>query len=217
VGESALRHDRLARLHGCLLYLCVGPRPDLAEFVAAVTAAGVGAVQYRHKDGEWVDQIGGLAAARSGAQAGTLLSANDRADLALLAGVDILHVGQRDIPPAAARRLVGPDVLIGTSCHDAAQVRAAINDPAVDYFCVGPTWATPTKPGRPAAGLELTRFASDSATAKPWFAIGGIDERTLDDVLAAGATRAVVVRVLTDALDPGAVAGRLTDRLRAAR
>lgn len=194
----------------------MGPRPDLAPFVAAVTSGGVGAVQFRDKDGEWLDQVAGLEAVRAGAHPGTLVSANDRADLAVLTGVDILHVGQRDIPVRDARRLVGPDVLVGTSCHDRDQVLAALEDPDVDYFCVGPTWPTPTKPGRPAAGLELTRFAAARAGSKPWFAIGGIDETTLDEVLDAGATRAVVVRVLTDSPDPAATAGRLAARLRAA-
>ena len=74
-------------------------------------------------------------------------------------------------------------------------------------------WPTPTKPGRPAPGLDLVRYASRLGTARPWFAIGGIDEGNLDEVLAAGATRIVVVRVLTDAEHPGTVAARLRARL----
>ncbi len=86
-------------------------------------------------------------------------------------------------------------------------------DGDVDYFCVGPTWATPTKPGRPAAGLGLVRHAAGSGTARPWFAIGGIDLANLADVLDAGARRVVVVRAITQADDPGAAARAFADRL----
>jgi thiamine-phosphate pyrophosphorylase len=194
------------RLAGCRLYLCLGPHPRLGALVAAVTAAGVGAVQYRDKTAEWSGLAAGLAAVRAAAAPGTLVSANDRADLAACTGADILHVGQDDIPPARARPLVGAGMLIGRSCHDRDQVERALADPDVDYFCVGPTWATPTKPGRPAAGLELTRWVAGLAPAKPWFAIGGIDAGTLPQVLDAGASRAVVVRVLTEAPSPAAAA-----------
>jgi thiamine-phosphate pyrophosphorylase len=85
--------------------------------------------------------------------------------------------------------------------------------PGVDYFCVGPTWETPTKPGRPAAGLSLVRHAASLGTDRPWFAIGGIDLSNLDQVLEAGATRVVVVRALTSAADPFAAAQALRSRL----
>jgi thiamine-phosphate pyrophosphorylase len=80
----------------------------------------------------------------------------------------------------------------------------------VDYFCVGPCWPTPTKPGRPAPGLDLVRAVASMNCDKPWFAIGGIDEQRLGEVLAAGARRIVVVRAITDAADPGAAAQRLS-------
>ena len=129
---------------------------------------------------------------------GALWAVNDRADLAATAGADVLHLGQDDLPVPAARRLVGGGPLVGRSTHDVAQVDAADAEPDVDYFCVGPTWPTPTKPGRPAPGLELTRHAAATAT-RPWFAIGGIDLDRLDEVLAAGARRVVVVRAITGA------------------
>jgi thiamine-phosphate pyrophosphorylase len=158
--------------------------------------------------------VRGRARARS-----ALVSANDRADLATFTGVDVLHGGQDDIPPALARRIVGRDVLIGRSTHDARQLADAIEDPDVDYFCVGPVWATPTKAGRPPVGLGLARLAARLAPpfepgAKPWFVTGGIDESTLDEVLETGARRVVVVRGITEASDPGAAAGRLARRLR---
>lgn len=143
---------------------------------------------------------------------GKLLAVNDRADLAVAAGADVLHVGQRDLSPATARRIVGPDVLIGLSSHSAEQATAAAADPDVDYFCVGPLWATPTKPGRPQIGLAPI---GSVASSRPWFAIGGIDEANLNQVLTAGASRVVVVRALTESDDPGAAAARIAGRLAA--
>jgi len=107
-------------------------------------------------------------------------------------------------------------VLIGRSTHDEEQVRAAALEPGVDYFCVGPTWPTPTKPGRPAPGLPLLELAARVGSPRPWFAIGGIELGNLDEVLGAGARRVVVVRVLTEAADPHAAAAELASRLRAA-
>jgi thiamine-phosphate pyrophosphorylase len=107
------------------------------------------------------------------------------------------------------------------STHAEAEVSAAAVAPGVDYFCVGPTWPTPTKPGRPAPGLALTAYAARVAPptdpgARPWFAIGGIDLGNLDQVLAAGARRVVVVRAITAAGDPRAAAAAFARALRAA-
>ena len=107
---------------------------------------------------------------------GALLAVNDRADIALASRADVLHLGQDDLPLPIARDIIGPGPVIGRSTHDRAQVTAAVAE-AVDYFCVGPCWPTPTKPGRPAPGLDLVRATAESASNKPWFAIGGIDER----------------------------------------
>jgi len=206
--------DRRARLARARLYLCTPDRPDLAGFLDAVLAGGVDVVQLREKGAEArrelaLCEVVAAAAARHGA----LWSVNDRADVALAAGPDVLHLGQDDLPVPVARRVLGDDVLIGRSTHDEQQVEAAAVEPGVDYFCVGPTWPTPTKPGRPAPGLPLLRHAARLGTDRPWFAIGGIDESTLDEVLDAGVTRVVVVRALTEAPDPGAAARRLKQRL----
>lgn len=208
------RRDRLADAR---LYLCTDARRDrgdLAEFLDAVLAGGVDCVQLREKGLEARDEIAlchvfAAAAERHGA----LWSVNDRADVASVVGPDILHLGQDDLPVAAARALLGNEVLVGRSTHDESQVRAAALEPGVDYFCVGPTWPTPTKPGRPAPGLPLLRIAADVASPRPWFAIGGIDAGNLDEVLAAGARRVVVVRALTEAPDPHAAAADLARRL----
>ena len=130
------------------------------------------------------------------------------------AGAAVLHLGQGDLPVPAARALVGDDVLIGRSTHSEAEAAAAAVQEGVDYFCTGPCWPTPTKPGRPAPGLDLVRYAAGLDTDRPWFAIGGIDLGNLDEVLDAGARRVVVVRALTEADDPGAAAAAFAQRLR---
>ncbi|HEX2284388.1 MAG TPA: thiamine phosphate synthase, partial [Mycobacterium sp.] len=144
-----------------------------------------------------------------------LLAVNDRADIALAAGADVLHLGQDDLPLAVARSIVGTETVIGRSTHDRDQVTKATTED-VDYFCVGPCWPTPTKPGRPAPGLGLLRTTAQMPTDKPWFAIGGINEERLTQVLEAGARRIVVVRAITAADDPRAAAQRLKAALAAA-
>jgi thiamine-phosphate pyrophosphorylase len=112
-----------------------------------------------------------------------------------------------------ARRVLGDDVVIGRSTHDLAQANAAGAEPGVDYFCTGPCWPTPTKPGRTAPGLDLVRATAAARPRRPWFAIGGIDEKRLPEVLEAGADRVVVVRAITEAEDPKAAAQRLRTAL----
>ena len=108
-------------------------------------------------------------------------------------------------PPAEVRRIVGPGVLIGRSTHAPAEIETA---EGVDYIAVGPVHETPTKPGRSATGTELVRYAAAWAPVA-WFAIGGLDPATVPAVVAAGATRIVVVRAITEAPDPRAAARAL--------
>jgi thiamine-phosphate pyrophosphorylase len=201
------------------LYLCTDAREaqgDLPEFLDAVLAGGVDIVQLRQKHMEARHELAALEIfADACARHGRLLAVNDRADVAYAARADVLHLGQDDLPVHDARWLLGGAVLIGRSTHDEAQVDEAILEAGVDYFCVGPTWPTPTKPGRPAPGLDLVRYAA-RRSPRPWFAIGGIDLGNLDEVLAAGARRVVVVRAITDADDPAAAAAEFSRRLRAA-
>ena len=202
------------RLADARLYLCTGNRPDLATFADAALAGGVDVIQLREKGMEAQAELAALSVlAEACARHGALLSVNDRADVALAAGADVLHLGQDDLPVAWARKMLGEDVVIGRSTHDSAQALAAAVAPGVDYFCTGPCWPTPTKPGRPAPGLDLVRATAAANPARPWFAIGGIDEARLPEVLAAGATRVVVVRAITEAPDPGAAAARLAKAL----
>ena len=201
------------------LYLCTDgrrERGDLDDFLDAVLAGGVDVVQLREKGLEARDELALLEVFAAAAERHRRLwSVNDRADLAAVSGAPILHLGQDDLPVSAARRIVGDGVMIGRSSHSPAQFDAEIADASVDYVCAGPTWVTPTKPGRPAAGLELLSHAASVAGDRPWFAIGGIDLSNLDEVIARGARRVVVVRAITDAEDPGAAAAEFARRLRA--
>ncbi len=208
-----------SRLASALLYLCTDGRQrqgDLSGFLDRVLGAGVDIVQLRQKGLEAADELRLLDVFRRACDRhGALLAVNDRADVAYAAGADVLHVGQDDLPSAVARHLIGDAPVIGLSTHSQPQADAAAADPYADYFCAGPVWVTPTKPGRPAAGLGLISYVAGLAATRPWFAIGGIDETTIGDVIEAGARRAVVVRAITEADDPGVAAARLAARLQA--
>jgi thiamine-phosphate pyrophosphorylase len=145
--------------------------------------------------------------ARAAADHGALFILNDRPDLVDATGADGVHVGQDDTAVSEARAIVGRDRLIGLSTHNPQQVDSATSAD-VDYFAVGPVHETPTKPGRPAVGLELVRYAADHATV-PFFAIGGIDTTNVTAVADAGATRVAVVRALTESAQPDAAARTL--------
>ncbi|MFD0902689.1 thiamine phosphate synthase [Actinomadura sediminis] len=208
-----------ARLDRARLYLCTDAREergDLPGFLDAVLANGVDIVQLRQKGLEARQEMAYLEVFRAACERhGALLAVNDRADVAHAVRADVLHLGQDDLPVAAAREIVGGDVLIGRSTHAEEQAAAAAAEPGVDYFCTGPTWPTPTKPGRPAPGPKLLEYTAGERFARPWFAIGGIDLGNLDQVVAAGARRVVVVRAITEADDPGAAAAEFARRLAA--
>jgi thiamine-phosphate pyrophosphorylase len=208
-----------ARLASARLCLCTDARTgrgDLAEFTDAALAGGVDIIQLRDKTLEGRDELAALEVLGQACRRhGALLAVNDRADVALAAHAQVLHLGQDDLPVSWARRILGHDVVIGRSAHDPGQAASAAEQGGVDYFCTGPCWATPTKPGRRAAGLELVRSTAALAPARPWFAIGGIETTTrLEEVLAAGAQRVVVVRAITEAADPQAAAAAFAQRLR---
>ena len=216
---ACVTSDVRTRLADARLYLCTDARRaqgDLVPFLDAVLGAGVDIVQLREKGLEAGEELGLLEVfAAACLRHDRLLAVNDRADIALAAGADVLHLGQDDLPVPVARQILGPGPLIGRSSHSPAQADAAADEPGVDYFCAGPVWTTPTKPGRPATGLGLLAHVARLAPARPWFAIGGISLGRLDEVLAAGATRVVVVRAITEADDPAAAAGSFARRLAA--
>src|SRR6516162_7321252 len=170
--------DLRARLADARLYLCTDARRsqgDLPAFLDAVLGAGVDIVQLREKGLEAGEELGLLEVfADACRRHGRLLAVNDRADVALAAGADVLHLGQDDLPVPVARRILGPGPVIGRSSHSPAQSDAAAAEPGVDYFCDGPLWTTPTKPGRPSTGLGLLSSVVSLGASRPWFAIGGI-------------------------------------------
>ena len=210
--------DLRERLNSACVYLCTDARErqaDLAGFLDTVLAAGVDIVQLRQKGLEAREEIGYLSVFREACERhGALLAVNDRADVAYAVQADVLHLGQDDLPVPVAREILGAAPLIGRSSHAEKETAAAAAEDGVDYYCAGPVWPTPTKPGRPAPGLPLLSYASRLPAARPWFAIGGIDLGNLDEVLAAGARRVVIVRAITEAPDPGAAAAEFARRLR---
>jgi thiamine-phosphate pyrophosphorylase len=212
--------DLRERLAAARLYLCTDGRRtqgNLVEFLDAVLAGGVDIIQLREKGLEAREELALLEVFTDACRRhGRLLAVNDRADVTLAAGADVLHLGQDDLPVPVARQILGRWPLIGRSSHSPAQSSLATVEEGVDYFCAGPVWTTPTKPGRPATGLGLLSHVASLGVERPWFAIGGISLERLNDVLAAGATRVVVVRAITEADDPGAAAAAFAARLRPA-
>jgi thiamine-phosphate pyrophosphorylase len=209
-GPATLRRvrDRHERLRAARLYLVCDAQPD--DFLGLVLGAGVDIVQLRMKDASDEEIVAaGRRFARAAAEHDALFIVNDRPDLVAAAGADGVHVGQDDVSVADARRIVSPDRLVGLSTHTPEQVDAAAGAP-LDYIGVGPVHETPTKPGRPAVGLALVRYAARHASV-PFFAIGGISPANVDAVREAGAERMAVVRALTEAPDPVPVARRLRD------
>ncbi len=168
-------------------------RISVADFARALRAAGVTLVQYRDKDGSPEEILRSAAVIRD-AFAGTncRLILNDRADLAVLAGWDGVHVGQQDLSPEDARRVVGASRWVGTSTHNDEQVRMA-DAGCADYVAVGPVFATGTKlDAEPVIGLEGVRRAR-ALTKKPLVAIGGIVRENARSVLEAGADSVAVI------------------------
>ena len=188
------------------LYLITPARDDLADFLEAAVRGGVDIVQIREKelpDGALLPRL--QRAREITRRLGVPLVVNDRPDLAVLCEADFVHIGQDDLPVDAARQF---GLRVGESTHSPGEIDAA----HADYIGVGPVYSTPTKKGRPAVGLELVRYAV-AHTRRPWFAIGGIDEKSVADVIVAGATRIAVVRAIGDAADPERAARALRDAL----
>ncbi|MCA1682670.1 MAG: thiamine phosphate synthase [Actinobacteria bacterium] len=195
--------ERRAALGRARLYVIC----DVAQLERA-PYAGIDILQLRDKHARPAELLDAARVARRRCEEhGVLFVVNDDPWLAVAAGADGVHVGQDDMPVEEARAILGPDRLIGRSTHTPGQVDAAVG---VDYIGVGPVHATPTKPGRPAVGLGLVRYAAGHARV-PFFAIGGIDSGNVGAVRAAGAERIAVVRAIAAAADPAAAADALRE------
>jgi thiamine-phosphate pyrophosphorylase len=196
--------DPRQRLSNARLYLICGAMKD--DFLHAALRGGVDIVQLRMKDATEQEILAAAARfARVCREHGALFILNDRPELVAAVGADGVHVGQDDMSVDKARALAGPERLLGLSTHSPEQIDGA---DGADYIGVGPVYETPTKPGRPAVGLELVKYAAAHALV-PYFAIGGIDLATVATVASAGAQRIAVVRALTGAEDPEPTARRL--------
>jgi thiamine-phosphate pyrophosphorylase len=213
--SNDLGAERRARLAAARLYMVFDSAPrghELPDLLRAAAAGGVDVVQLRDKmlaDDELVAVAHATRALCE--QLGLLLIVNDRPFVASESGADGVHVGQDDAPVADVRELVGEELLIGLSTHTPGQIDTS--DPAlVDYIGVGPVHETPTKPGRPAVGTELVRYAAAHSPV-PFFAIGGLDAENLAEAIDAGASRVCVLRAITDAVDPERSARELHDLL----
>ncbi len=208
---------RRERLRTSRLYFVCDARPggeDPADLLSAALSGGVDIVQIRDRD---VDQRtlerSAYTFRRLCDNYSALFMVNDDPELAKVLDADGVHVGQDDVSVAEAREILGPEAIIGLSTHSEDQIAAA---EGVDYISVGPVWETPTKPGRPATGLDLIDHARDNAKV-PFFAIGGIDAGNVDEVVTAGASRLCVVRAIRNAADPNAVACELRNAFKRGR
>jgi thiamine-phosphate pyrophosphorylase len=214
------------RLKLARLYLCTDTRAaqgDLGDFLTEAFLGGVDIVQVREKHLDPEAELAALETARTVARRfpRSIVCVNDSPRLAERFSADMIHLGQTDGSARKAKKRLHTWALLGRSTHAEREADEAIDDQHTDYFCVGPVYATPTKPDYRPVGLELVSYAAKVAapsdpTAKPWFAIGGIDRRHLDEVLQAGARRVCVVRAITQADDPRAAAEALSGRLREA-
>jgi thiamine-phosphate pyrophosphorylase len=190
------------------------PGRDLIDVMEAAIRGGADIVQLRDKE---TPPSGLLAKARALRELtrryGVTFIVNDYPELALAAEADGVHLGQEDMPIAAARRMLGEGKIIGISTHSIEQARAAVRAGA-DYIGVGPVHPTPTKPGRPAAGLEFVRQAA-AEIAIPWVAIGGITLDNADEVLDAGARRLCAVSAIVGSPDPETASRAFRERIAA--
>ena len=184
-------------------------------FVAAAVGGGVDVVQLRDKSLDARPLLARAALVRRVCNDhGVPFILNDRPDLALEAEADGVHVGQDDVSPTTARRILGPDAIVGWSTHSAADLTASLAEP-IDYVSAGPVSETPTKPGRPGVGLGYVRHAVEHA-GRPVWVTGGASPVTVRAMVGAGCRHVVVVRWITGAADPSEAARQLRTALDAA-
>ena len=201
IESQLLATHRLQQLKAARLYLVTSPSENLVASVEAALKGGLTLVQYRDKN---TDDLIRFQNAQKLCQLchdyGALFLINDRVDLALAVNADGIHLGQQDLPIAIARQILGPNRIIGRSTTNPQEMAKAIAEGA-DYIGVGPVYETPTKVGKAAAGLDYVTYAAENSPV-PWFAIGGIDQANLQDVLKAGAKQVAVVREIMQSPNP---------------
>jgi thiamine-phosphate pyrophosphorylase len=210
--SDLLEYHRYQKLKTSSLYLVTSSRENLFKIVESALQGGLKLVQYRKKN---IDDIIRLGMAEKLCELchkyDALFIVNDRADIALAVNADGVHLGQQDIPIALARRILGPNRIIGRSTTNPQEITKAMEEGA-DYIGVGPVYATPTKPDKKPAGLDYVKYAAKNSPI-PWFAIGGIDSINVNEVMASGATQVAVVRAIMEAEDPKKITEELLKKL----
>jgi thiamine-phosphate pyrophosphorylase len=190
---------------------------DLEEVLARALEGGVRAIQLREKDCDTVElwRLGERLLARTRA-AGAVLIVNDRVDVAMALGADGVHLTRKSLPPNEARALVGPEVLLGVSCHSLGEVEEAV-DGGADFLVLGPIYATPSKaPYGPPLTPEIVRRAR-AFCPLPILAIGGIGSERVPEVMAAGADGVAAISAVLGAPDPTLATRELLEAVAHAR
>ncbi len=195
------------------LYLCVPARQDIEHFISECVRGGVDLVQLREKHLEALELIDyAHRAVMACHDLGIQFIMNDRPDIALEVGADGVHVGQDDVPPKLARRILGQSAIVGRSTHTSQELTNSLSEP-IDYISAGPVVPTPTKPGRKGTGIDYAAYAT-SQSPRPVFATGGVTPETIPSLAKAGVRHFVVVRYLTLATDPYRAAKKLTEAIK---
>ena len=196
-----LSAHRRQMLESARLYLITSPSDALFSTIESALQGGAMLVQYRDKETDDSTRLKNAQKLRQLCREyGALFIVNDRVDLAIAVDADGVHLGQEDLPIEWARQMLGQHKIIGRSTHNAEELDRAVAEGA-DYIGVGPVYETPTKAGRPAAGLDYVRYAAEHCSI-PWYAIGGIDTQNIHEVLSAGAERVSIVRAIMQSDQP---------------
>lgn len=205
--------NKINKLNNVNLYLCINYRDNFYNIVEQSLLGGVNIIQFRDYitcDKEAINII--YKAQKVITKYNALLSINNRPDIARIVKADILHLGQDDIDIMHARYIVGDKMIIGLSTHNKEQIDKAISCKEVDYFSVGPIWKTPTKPNREACGIDIVEYAIKKSN-KPFFAIGSIDIKNIDQLIKLGVTKVAVVRAILDSDNPYIASMELSQKL----
>jgi thiamine-phosphate pyrophosphorylase len=200
VVKSATHPFRLPRIYPIIVPSCIGSGTltETSDFARELVAGGATLIQLREKHASSKEILRLARELRRILPSEVRLIVNDRADLALAAQAEGVHVGQDDVPPEAARRILGTERMLGVSTHNAEQLAIA-HQTSADYLAIGPVFATLSKDNPdPAIGLEGVRQAR-ALTHKPLVAIGGITLQNCPSAIEAGADSvAVISELLSD-------------------